>query len=126
VHDKFKGGVVPPVAALEKELVALGVASTLSDTARRVLERSAEQAGFYEAGRDRLVMPGFVPQEDSGDPITEKPINGGGGGTGGGHGGGEDTNLGLDSLLVALLKKYHLPTRDGPDRRASDGSAPSQ
>ena len=36
VHDKFKGGVVPPVAALEKELVALGVASTLADTARRV------------------------------------------------------------------------------------------
>jgi hypothetical protein len=49
LHDKFKGSVVPPVAALEKELAALGVASTLTDTARRVMERSAEQAGFYEA-----------------------------------------------------------------------------
>jgi hypothetical protein len=39
------------LAALGKELIALGVASTLSGTARRILERSAEQAGFYEAGR---------------------------------------------------------------------------
>ena len=46
LHDKFKGSVVPPAAALEKELAALGVASTLTDTARRVLERSAKQAGF--------------------------------------------------------------------------------
>src|SRR5712671_6348832 len=84
VHNKFKGGVVPPVAALEKELVALGVASTLSDTARRVLERSAEQAGFYEAGRDRLVMPGFVPQEEPNEPVAEKQTNGGGGSGSGG------------------------------------------
>jgi hypothetical protein len=48
---------VPPDAALKKELIASGVASALSSTARRVLEWSAEQAGFYEAGRDRLVMP---------------------------------------------------------------------
>lgn len=52
---------LPPTAALEKELVGLGLADTMSDTARRVLERSAEQAGFFEAGSDRLVMPGFVP-----------------------------------------------------------------
>jgi hypothetical protein len=106
VHDKFKGGVVPPDAALEKELIALGVASTLSGTARRVLERSAEQAGFYEAGRDRLVMPGFVPQES---PPNDSGGDGGGN-LGGGTGGGDDglSTLGLDPLLIALLKK--IPT----------------
>src|SRR5579885_2192844 len=44
LHDKFKGTALPPTAALEKELIALGVASTLAETARRVLERSADQA----------------------------------------------------------------------------------
>lgn len=104
LHDKFKGSVLPPTAALEKELVALGVASTLSDTARRVLERSADQAGFYESGRDRLVMPGFVPQEPGGEPTND---NGGGGSSGGsgGAGGGGGADLGLDPLLIALLKK---------------------
>jgi hypothetical protein len=108
VHDKFKGGVVPPPAALEKDLVALGVASTLSDTARRVLERSAEQAGFYETGRDRLVMPGFVPPEPSpSEMLGEGNGSGGGtgGGTGSGGGGGQTVELDLDPLLIALLKK---------------------
>lgn len=103
VHDKFKGTVLPPTTALEKELVGLGVASTLSDTARRVFERSAEQAGFFDAGRDRLVMPGFVPsgQETPPPDPTTNPGGGGGGGDG-------LDNLGLDPLLIALLKK--IPT----------------
>jgi hypothetical protein len=110
VHDKFKGGVVPSAAALEKELVALGVASTLADTARRVLERSAEQAGFYESGRDRLVMPGFV--QKPGDVTVDKPpIDGGG--TGGGTGSGEG-ELSLDALLIALLKKIPTPEKGWP------------
>jgi hypothetical protein len=102
LHDKFKGSVVPPTAALEKELAALGVASTLTDTARRVMERSAEEAGFYEAGRDRLVMPGFVPSEA---PPPDPNENNGGGGSGGGTGGGDGEALHLDPLLLALLKK---------------------
>jgi hypothetical protein len=106
VHDKFKGGVVPPDAALEKELIALGVASTLSSTARRVLERSAEQAGFYEAARDQLVMPGFVPQDGVPAEVANENFgNGFGGGTGGGTGGGQSVELNLDPLLIALLKK---------------------
>lgn len=115
VHDKFKGGVVPPDAALEKELIALGVASTLSSTARRVLERSADQAGFYESGRDRLVLPGFVPQE--GVPSDSGSENGGSG-TGGGTGGGQNVELNLDPLLIALLKKIPEGTKGwpGPNR----------
>jgi hypothetical protein len=113
VHDKFKGGVVPPAAALDKELVGLGVASTLADTARRVLERSAEQAGFYESGRDRLVMPGFV--QEPGDLGAEKQgIDGGGGGPGSGSGGGEGAELSLDALLIALLKKIPTPEKGWP------------
>jgi len=113
VHDKFKGSVLPPTAALQKELIALGVASTLSDTARRVLERSAEQAGFFEAGRDRLVMPGFVPQGEPSEPTVDKTSS-----DAGGNGGDGTDQLGLDPLLIALLKK--VPSHDkgwpGPAR----------
>ncbi|HUC60520.1 MAG TPA: hypothetical protein VMF53_01040 [Alphaproteobacteria bacterium] len=98
IHDKFKGAALPPTAALEKELVALGVADTLKDTARRVFERSAEQAGFFEAGRDRLVLPGFVPT--NGKPTEPEKPRGGGASGGGGIGSGAD-----DPLIGALIQK---------------------
>jgi hypothetical protein len=75
--------------------VALGVAGTLSDTARRALDRSAEQAGFYEAGRDRLVLPGFVPDGAPFEVPGEGNGNGSGPGTGGGGGGGVRSRLAL-------------------------------
>lgn len=101
VHDKFKGSVVPPVAALEKELAALGVAGTLTDTARRVMERSAEQAGFYEAGRDRLVMPGFAPVA----PREEEKADEADLGTGGGNGGGGGKQPPIDPIIAGLLAR---------------------
>ncbi|WP_152977931.1 hypothetical protein [Bradyrhizobium pachyrhizi] len=64
-------------SVIECQLAALGVASTLTDTARRVMERSAEQAGFYEAGRDRRVLPGFVPTEATPADVSNDS-NGGG------------------------------------------------
>jgi hypothetical protein len=66
------------------------------------MERSAEQAGFHEAGRDRLVMPGFVPSES---PTVDAANDQNGGGNGTGSGSGEGTGLDLDPLLIALLKK---------------------
>ena len=120
LHDKFKGGVLPPSAALAKELVSFGVASTLSDTARRVLERSAEQAGFFEAGRDRLVMPGFVPTQES--PASDVVIENN---TGGSGGGGTGSDLDLDPLLIALLKKIPA-SGTGRHRSAFVGSGHSQ
>jgi hypothetical protein len=100
VHNKLKGGILPPVAAFQKELIALGVASTLSDTARRILERSAGQAGFYEHGKDRLVMPGFAPSTGSDEETNaeKKPANGGGG-----SGGGDRTDI--DPIILGLLAR---------------------
>jgi hypothetical protein len=111
VYDKFKGGVVPPGAARERELVALGVASTLKDRARAVLERSAEQAGFFEHGKDRLVAPGIAPPDDASvdqnqDTVADVTVGNGGGGGGRDDGPG----LNLDPLLIALLQK--IPSKD--------------
>ena len=46
VFEKYKGGVLPPAAALEREIVEIGVAEKQKHTARLVLERSAQYAGF--------------------------------------------------------------------------------
>ena len=57
VYEKFKSGVLPPKAGLENEMVAMGVATKQKDKARQAFHRSAQQAGFFWSGQDRLVLP---------------------------------------------------------------------
>lgn len=64
VYDKYRGHMLPPAAALRREMGALGVASKQTDKARWAFERSAEQAGFFAQGSDRLITPsGTQPPE---------------------------------------------------------------
>ena len=59
----------------------LGVAKKQTARARQTFERSAEQAGFFGQGRDRLVEPTFKGRvEPQTLPIAPKPMYGGGGG----------------------------------------------
>jgi len=95
VFEKYKGGVLPPPAALERAIVQIGVAEKQKHTARLVLERSAQYAGFSEHGKDRLVMPGISP--DSRTESTEPPNPNRSGGSGGGNG--------KDPLILALIEK---------------------
>ncbi|MEY9184681.1 hypothetical protein [Bradyrhizobium sp. USDA 313] len=101
IFDKYKGGVLPPPAALERDIVGLGVAEKQTGRARQVFERSAEQANFFEHGKTRLVMPAVAVREVPPEILEDRNKNGGGGG------GGDVglTELGLDPLLIALLKK---------------------
>lgn len=101
VYEEHKGAVVPPAAALEREFVSFGVAPKQTARARQVLERSAEQANFYEVGRDRLVRP-TIKQGGSTHVEQVKPPLGGGGG---GGGGGGDDYAGLDPLVAGLLRR---------------------
>lgn len=85
-----------------------GVSSKQTGKARIAFTRSAKQAGFFAHGEDRLVRPAIPgPGTKPVDPVitgSEKDVNG----KSGGGGGGKDTDLGLDALLIALLKK--IPT----------------
>lgn len=104
-------GVLPPTAALEREIASLGVADKQKARARQVFERSAEQAGFFESGKNRLVLPAIK----EGDVLPSDPGAGAGGGGGNGEGGGPgngggDDDLKLDALLMALLRK--IPAAD--------------
>lgn len=100
IFERFKGGQLPPAAALEREMVTLGVAPKQKDRARQVFERSAEQAGFFAHGRDRLIQPGIAPSHHNPPPQEEER---GGGNNGGGHGGGSGGSDDVDPIIRGLL-----------------------
>jgi hypothetical protein len=93
VFEKYKGGVLPPTAAFERDIQLLGVSEKMKDRARRGLEKSAEFAGFFEQGKDRLVRPGIAIREegesarkaDSDEVAHDENLNRNGGGGGGGR-----------------------------------------
>jgi hypothetical protein len=95
IYDQFRGTPLPPAPALERIMTQLGVASKQASRARQAFERSADQAGYFEAGRDRLVRPGNLGEQDAPLKDAEKKNSSGGGGGG----------LDLDPLLMALLRK---------------------
>lgn len=99
VYDQWRGQQLPPPAGLERTMMQMGVAQKQTARARQVLERSAESAGYFEQGRDRLVRPG-VKQEKL---DTTPPPPPGGKGNGGGF--GEH-----DPLIIGIFQK--LPPRD--------------
>jgi hypothetical protein len=57
IYENYRGHMLPPMKALEREMQKLGVSSKQTDKARQAFERSAGQAGFFESGDDRLVRP---------------------------------------------------------------------
>lgn len=100
VYEEHKGSTIPPAAALEREFLGFGVAPKQTSRSRQVLERSAEQAGFYEFGRDRLVRPTIKDDGGTGEKPKEKANK-----SGGGDGGGDDGYIGLDPLIAGLLRR---------------------
>lgn len=100
IFEQHKGTALPPAAALEREITGLGVAEKQTSRARQVFERSADQAGFFEHGKDRLVMPGFATQVAQ--PPTPEPEHGGGNGGGAGGGGKQ---FDVDPIIRGLLER---------------------
>jgi hypothetical protein len=102
VFEKYKGGVLPPAAALEREIVEIGVAEKQKRTARQVLERSAQYAGFFEHGKDRLVMPGISPDERREPPKTDESERRGSGDKGGGGDGETPRHPLIEGMFQSL------------------------
>lgn len=57
LHDMYEGRMLPPDAGLEAEMRTLGVSPKSVSKARQSFQRSASSAGFFAAGKDRLVRP---------------------------------------------------------------------
>jgi hypothetical protein len=118
LFDNHRSGVLPPTAALEREIVQLGVSEKQKGRARQVFERAAEQAGFFDHGKNRLVMPGLAP---GAPPHKEKDKVGegnnfGGGGSGGSGGNGSGPQ---DALIQALIHKLPQSGPWGADERVN-------
>jgi hypothetical protein len=57
VYESFRGRRLPADQGLEAAIVKFGVSPKQAPKARQAMNRSAEQAGFFLHGRDRLVEP---------------------------------------------------------------------
>jgi hypothetical protein len=75
IHGKFAGSKLPPGPGIEAEMIRLGVPPKQAQKARQALIRSAETAGYFRSGRDRLVRPpaSTIGTGHSGAPAPEKP-----------------------------------------------------
>lgn len=109
IFEKYKGGVLPPAAALERDMIGLGVAEKQTGKARQNFERSAELGGYFEHGKTRLVMPAVSsrventpPPPPSEDPTNRDRGKNGGGGDMGDH----------DPLILGLFRKLPEPDSD--------------
>ena len=100
VFEKYRGNSLPPASALEREFHVLGVAQKQTGKARSTFERSAQSAGYFNQGRDRLVKPGFAKGKEAPPPPpsqTEDPPKRGENG-----GGGETRHPFIEGLLQTL------------------------
>jgi hypothetical protein len=62
--NEYKGTMLPPDSGLEQKIRDLGVSAKQTAKARQAFQRSAELAGFFKMGKDRLVQPANLPGAD--------------------------------------------------------------
>lgn len=104
IYDLYKGNVLPPPPAIERQIEQFGVSPKQKERARQTFAKSATVAGFIDQTTGRFVKPGIAPREEQSPP--PKPPGGGGSG-----GNGSDDGVTGDPLVDALLKK--LPKAGG-------------
>ena len=111
VHKKYEGYTLPPPAALEREMENFGVSSKQTGRARQAFERSAQQAGFFESGPDRLIMPAFATRPETRPLNDVDAVLPSHDKTGGGGGGAPP---GLHPFVQGLLQTLPEPETDWP------------
>lgn len=67
VYQEFRGKRLPGDAGIEAQIELFGVSKKQVSRARQAMVRSAETAGFYASGRDRLVEPSLPQRPTMGD-----------------------------------------------------------
>lgn len=88
IYENYRGFQLPPDKGLEQDIATLGVTQKQVDKARQAFQRSADQAGFFGMGRDRLIMPSLPrtpetkPLVPKGDQPEKPPHQGSGGDSG--------------------------------------------
>lgn len=75
--NAYRGTTLPPDQGLERKIRELGVSAKQTAKARQAFQRSAELAGFFKMGKDRLVQPANLPGADELVAPKHEPIHGG-------------------------------------------------
>jgi hypothetical protein len=110
VYDEFRGRQLPPRPhGLEQAFVRFGVSAKQKEAARLAFDKSAQQAGFFATGNERLVEP--IIAASGAPPSGRPPIEDDGGGSGNGGNGGsnrrqvddEQETSGLHPFIRGLL-----------------------
>lgn len=109
IYEKFRGHNLPPSKALEREMESLGVARKQTDRARQAFERSAQLAGFFEGGKERLIRPREKSSQGAGDVPSQRDQKREGSsgeehGLQGNRGGGELPSQ-LDPIILGLIRR---------------------
>jgi hypothetical protein len=104
MYDQYQGYALPPPAAIERQIEALGVPTKQKERARQTFTKSAQFAGFVDPQTGRFIKPATAVAPPAPPGLNDPKGHGGGVGGNGGGAGGSDT-LALDPLLMALLKK---------------------
>jgi len=71
--NEYRGSMLPPDSGLEKKIRDLGVSAKQTAKARQAFQRSAELAGFFKMGKDRLVQPANLPGSDEPPAAPKDP-----------------------------------------------------
>jgi hypothetical protein len=71
IYEQFKNGTLPPADALENEIVKMGVAPKQKGKARQAFQRSANSAGYFWSGPNRLVRPAIKGSGAAAAPAAE-------------------------------------------------------
>jgi len=113
LYGRYEGYALPPAAALEREMVSLGVSSKQTERARQAFERSARYAGFISVN-GRFVRPAAQNRSQAAATAATEPASqerrqtadGTRRGTSGSDGGDSNVDeLDLDPLITGLLRR---------------------
>lgn len=81
MYEQHHGYALPPAAAIERQMISLGVSKKQADRARQAFTKSAQQAGFIDSQTGRFIKPGTgVSTEDRRQEDDKKGDGGNGGG----------------------------------------------
>lgn len=103
MFDKYQGYALPPAAAIERQMVELGVPEKQKVRARQTFQKSALLSGFVDAATGRFVRPVILARSGAHDEPKDAETGAGSADRpGGGSGGGGGHHPFIEGLLTTL------------------------
>lgn len=105
MYEQHHGYALPPAAAIERQMINLGVSTKQADRARQVFTNSAQHAGFIDQKTGRFIEPGTGAATEERQQEDDKK---------GGEGNCGDQPP-IDPIIQGLVNKLPPPGAIWPD-----------